>query len=71
MDTEWLQVRLRRVTAERIRAFGRRVDKSVMEGRLVVDEHPVHGLTLETLVCILLDREEAHAERNKKRRKKG
>ena len=68
MDEEWVQVRMRRATYARLRAFGVRTLKLVDAGRLDVDKPNNSGLSADALVAVLLDRDARHQERSKKAR---
>lgn len=68
MSGEWIQVRMRRATYARLRAFGDRVDKLVAAGRLTVDA-PGEHLSADLLVAMLLDRDAAAQERNRRRKR--
>lgn len=68
MESEWIQVRVRRATYARLRTFGQRALRLIQQGRL---ESELNGKTKEVaadvLISILLDRDDKAQARNRKR----
>lgn len=69
MSPEWIQVRLRRETHTRLRGFGDRCLRLMHEGRLVLDNPVDDKLSIDLLVSLLLDRDDGHQQRNKRRKR--
>jgi hypothetical protein len=70
VDNEWVQVRLRRATADRLREFGRRILRLANEGRVEAEVHGQGFVGLDVCVTVLLDRDAKHQARNARAKKK-
>jgi hypothetical protein len=70
VDNEWLQVRIRRATAERLREFGRRILRLANEGRVEAEVHGQGFVGFDVCVNVLLDRDAKHQARNARAKKK-
>jgi len=67
MESEWIQIRLRRTTRERLRAYGSRVQRTTRHKPI---NRASESLSPEQCVSLLLDSWEGRQERVKKGRKR-
>lgn len=66
MDPEWVQVRVRRETADSLRAFARKTFKAVTLEEAGVEPTRGDSLSLDAAIKLLLYREERETSRKQK-----